>query len=77
MQTIHSNHVVNIAKFFEVFTEDMHGFSKVCTLLLYLSRGVNHFLVEYLVTISEILESCAEDHCVLVHVNTYLTILCH
>ena len=55
----------------------MHCLGKICALLFDFSRGIYHFLVKHLIAISEVLESCAEYHSILVHVHSNRAMLCH
>ena len=76
MQSIYSDHIVDIAKFLQVLSESMHRFCQIGTLLLDLSSSFNDLLVKYLIAICKVSHSGAENHRILIHVNADLTFLC-
>ena len=77
MQSVASDHVVDVAQFLQVFSERVHCLCELCALLFNLPSGLDDLLVEDLVTISEVVHASAEDHGVLIHVNSDLALLGH
>ena len=77
VQSVNSDHVIDVAKFLEVLAECVHRFRQLCTLFLDLLSGLDDLLVENLVAVSEVVHARAEDHRVLVHIHAHLALLGH
>lgn len=75
MKPINSDHVVDIPEFFKMLTKGVHRFGELGTFFFNLSGRFDDLLVKDLIAVSEIIHACAEDHCILVHVYTNLTLL--
>ena len=55
----------------------MHRLCKIGTLSLYLGSSLDDLLIQYLVAVGEVGHASAEDHRVLVHIHSNLSLLCH
>ena len=77
MKPINSDHVVDITEFLEVLTKGVHCFGELGTFFFNLSGRFDDLLVKDLIAVSEIVHACAEDHRILVHINTDLALFSH